>query len=187
VKTLRPYAVTLLDLSTKSRVLQGNKPAQLFSNTKHTKCSFECINLEAFRGDIIQPYLGQDSRVKVLKFSDVSGTDSVPIFRLPLMTATDNRSLKRRRTFTPWRGCLSEKILLNNWCDFNTTEFQCDKTVRFQGLKQPSIISVMILVWEARRTNGLTTLKRKKAHNLAYIKEKYQILDEETEGERKRR
>ena len=59
--------------------------------------------------------------------------------------------------------------------------------VRFRGLKQPTIINVMIPVGEARRTKGLTRLMCNKAYTVAYISEKYQIPVEETEAECTRR
>ena len=47
-----------------------------------------------------------DSSVKVWSFSNVSGTDFVPIFRVR------DQSLKRYRTDTPWYSSLPEKIML---------------------------------------------------------------------------
>ena len=80
-------------------------------------------NSWSFRWDRIRWYFGgADSRVKMWSFSDVSGNNSVPIFRVCwwfwFTTSTPcscGRSYfpKRRKTFTSWGGCLSEKILFN--------------------------------------------------------------------------
>ena len=53
-----------------------------------------------------------DSRVRMW-FSDVSGTDSVPIFRAVLKLRM-SQFPKRRKTFTSSRGCLPEKISFNS-------------------------------------------------------------------------
>jgi hypothetical protein len=46
-----------------------------------------------------------DRHVKVYRSSDVSGTDSVPNFRVLIKS----QSQKRRKICTHWRGCLPEK------------------------------------------------------------------------------
>jgi hypothetical protein len=66
-----------------------------------------------------------DSRIKMWKFSDVSETNSVPIFRVLLVLVinlTTSNTLKMgtklvsktSETFTFWCGCLPENISLNS-------------------------------------------------------------------------
>ena len=70
-----------------------------------------------------------DSRVKMWRFSEVSGNNSVPIFRVLLVVWQNRNNFDSNKpadttwrwgqcylpkTFTSWRCCLAEKISLNS-------------------------------------------------------------------------